>query len=235
MKKRLIITALVLLMFAVSSITAAASGDISVYLNGVRMNFSEAPYMKNDRVMVPMRDIFEKLGADVVWNDGTQSVETQKGGVSAVIVIGSERMNVNGGDIKLDVPAEIKNDRTFVPLRAVSEMFGCEVRWIDSENRVNILYSEFACYAEFDDTADFGACFETSPISAVYSEEINGYIYSYDINSVGADCGEKYGSILKNMGFLCAYGNGYTVYTKDNTTVLAGMMSNTFRVVVYRD
>lgn len=235
MKKRCIIVLALLMCFAVSLMPAAASGDISIYLNGGQMSFSEAPYMKNDRVMVPMRDIFEKLGASVEWNDGAQSVKAQKGGVSAVIVINSEFMNVNGSDVKLDAAAELKNDKTFVPLRAVSEMFGCEVRWLDGENRVDILYSEFVCYSEFSDTADFGACLGTSPISVVHAKEINGYIYSYDINSVGTDCGRKYGSILESMGFLRADGNGYTVYTKDRTTVLTGTISNIFRVVVYRD
>lgn len=238
MKRYFITSVSVLIMLCFVAFPVLAKDNIKVYLNQERMNFSETPYMKNDRVLVPMRDIFEQLNATVEWDDATQSITAKRNDITAVLAIGMNNMYVNGNTIYLEVVPELTKDKTFVPLRAVSEMFGCDVNWNENENRVDILYTlnpSIVYYSEFNEVADFGACLGVTAVSVIKYDDINGYIYSYDINSVGSDPDKKYMNVLASLGFSHVSGNGYDVYTKGYITVLAGRAGEIFRVIVYSE
>lgn len=107
----------------------AVQDDIKVTLNGNAITFDQPPVIKDDRTLVPVRAIFEALGAEVRWDGDTQTVLSQKGATLVQLKIGSNIMTVNGRDIALDVPAQIINDRTLVPVRAIAEAYGCSVDW----------------------------------------------------------------------------------------------------------
>ena len=102
---------------------------ISVTLNGERIDFDQPPVIVNDRTLVPLRAIFEALGATVAWDDNTRTVTAKKDSMFISLAIGSDKLYVNDKEITLDVPAQIVNDRTLVPVRAISESFGCKVDW----------------------------------------------------------------------------------------------------------
>lgn len=112
--------------------------NIPIEVNGRELLSDTVPVMKNDRVLVPMRVIFESLGADVSWEDSTQTAKASKNGMNLEITINSNRMIKNGGAVTLDVPAEIINGRTMVPVRAVSEALNAKVGWIESQNKVTV-------------------------------------------------------------------------------------------------
>ncbi len=132
-----------------SSLTVLAAdvenGQPDVYVNDSKIIFSDqAAQIVNDRTLVPARGVFEAMGNKVEWDDENRTVTvTSSTGVTiATIVIDSDEMNVRTYKsimeveditIELDVPAQIMNDRTMIPLRAVSEAFNCEVEW-DEEN-----------------------------------------------------------------------------------------------------
>lgn len=92
------------------------------------MPLDAATYAKNGRTMAPLRFTAESFGATVTWSpqrpldvvirDGTTEVKLTQGSTAAYI---------NGKQVSLDAPAEVKNDRTFVPVRFVSEAFHAEV------------------------------------------------------------------------------------------------------------
>ncbi len=112
---------------------------IDVNLNGERIRMDDClPYIKNDRTLVPMRAIFEALGAEVSWDDTTKTAVGVKDGVEVKITIGENVLYKNGEAIELDAPAEITNDRTMVPVRAISEAFGCTVNWDNDTKTVEI-------------------------------------------------------------------------------------------------
>lgn len=111
---------------------------VTVYLNGVELYFDSDPTIKNQKTMVPLRKIFEALGAGVEWDGSTKTVTASSGGKSLSLTIGSDTAYVNGSEIQLDAAPFIQDELTFVPLRFVSESLDADVQWDDALRRVII-------------------------------------------------------------------------------------------------
>lgn len=107
------------------------SKDIAgVQLNGQWICFPDAqPGIVGNRVLVPARFVSESLGAKVDWDDRTRTVFITKAGKAIKLIIGKLEVTVNGAELTLDVAPAIHFDRTFVPLRFVSEALGAKVDW----------------------------------------------------------------------------------------------------------
>ena len=102
---------------------------IPVYINGLPIEFDQQPVNENGRVLVPLRGIFEALGAEVYWDNASRSIISNRGDINLIMTIDSNTMYKNGVAQYLDVPPKIINDRTMVPLRVIGETFGCNVLW----------------------------------------------------------------------------------------------------------
>ena len=111
---------------------------ISVVVNGTPVEFDQPPIVESGRALVPLRAIFEALGAEVDWDQPAQTVTAVRGGITISLRIGSNVLVRNGQNIELDVPARVINNRTLVPVRAVSESFGAKVDWNQAEQRVTV-------------------------------------------------------------------------------------------------
>ena len=115
--------------------------DALVY--GATKTNDVAPKVVNDRTMLPARFVAENLGATVEW-DGEKQLVTITGknekqeDVTILITIGSDYAKVNGEDVKLDSPAFVENDRTYTPIRFISENLGATVEWNETEQTVTI-------------------------------------------------------------------------------------------------
>ena len=118
-----------------------SSSGVSITLNETPINFDVAPKIENDRVLVPMRAIFEALGAKVAWEEETKTAVAQKDGMELRIQIDSNIMYKNEQPITLDVPSRLIGDRTLVPIRVVAENFGANVEW-DEENEIVMICTE---------------------------------------------------------------------------------------------
>lgn len=113
--------------------------DIRVIVNGDEVVFpDQKPAIVNDRTLVPLRAIFEALKAEVEWDDETKTVISKKGDISVSLAIDSDRLYQNGQEKILDVPAQIMNGRTMVPVRAISEAFQCQVGWDQNTRTVTV-------------------------------------------------------------------------------------------------
>lgn len=115
-------------------------GSAYVYVNGNKIEFDSMPIIKDGRTLVPIRAICEEMGADVVWDEESQTATISKGFNTLKIQIGNTTMYKNDTAINLDVPAEILYNRTIVPVRAISEGLGAEIIWDGSNNIIDILY-----------------------------------------------------------------------------------------------
>ena len=113
--------------------------EITVTLNDRRLKFDVAPIIENGRTLVPMRKIFESLGAKVEWDGETQTVTAVRVNDKISLQIGSYTLIKNGQRINLDVPAKIINGRTLVPIRAISNTLGALVDWDDETQTVMII------------------------------------------------------------------------------------------------
>ena len=109
--------------------TALAENIIKVFVDGAQLDFDVNPIMENDRTLVPMRAIFEALGAQVSWDGDTKTASAVKGGDTVKIIVDSNTLYKNGTAVELGVPARMVNDRTLVPVRAISESFEANVEW----------------------------------------------------------------------------------------------------------
>lgn len=116
----------------------ALPAGIFVTVNNEILTFDQPPVIVNDRTLVPLRAIFEALGAEVNWDPDTRTVTANRGEVSLSLVVDTNILNKNGTDIEIDVPAQIINDRTMVPTRAIGEALGASVNWNASTRTVLI-------------------------------------------------------------------------------------------------
>lgn len=124
---------------AISETSVKEDGEITVKIDGKEVVFpDQKPILKNDRTMVPMRAIFEALGADVLWDNDTNTAMAKKGDVYILIQIGNTKLIKNNENVELDVPAMLLNDRTLVPVRAISEALECKVEWVEETLEVVI-------------------------------------------------------------------------------------------------
>ena len=98
-------------------------------MNGIKKAYNPAPYIKDNRVMVPIRGICEDLGAVVNWNHQTYTVEIVRQDNVITLEIGSRKALVNNRSVDIDVAAELYQDTTYVPIRFVSEVLGYSVDW----------------------------------------------------------------------------------------------------------
>ena len=109
---------------------------VTVSYNGEFITFDQKPIIENGRTLVPLRAIFEKIGADVEWNGDTQTVTATKDDITVSLTINNTTAYKNGEAITLDVPSKIINGRTLVPVRFVSDCFGVKVDWDGTMQKV---------------------------------------------------------------------------------------------------
>lgn len=112
--------------------------DIKITVNGRYISFDVNPFIENDCTLVPVRAIFDALGAKVSWEEELLAVVAVKGEDVISVEIGSNVMYKSGDEIPLEVSACIVNDRTFIPARAVAEALNCKVDW-NGETRTVII------------------------------------------------------------------------------------------------
>lgn len=108
--------------------------DIKVVVNGKEVVFDVPPMIQDGRTLIPLRACAESLGAEVEWLGEIQTAIIRNGSTTIAITIGKNEYKINKENTPLDVPAQIIDGRTLVPVRAISEGFGAEVKW-DAETK----------------------------------------------------------------------------------------------------
>ena len=133
MKKQRVISSLLALSLA--GVTLAQ--DIGVVIDGEKVPFpSQSPVIQNQRILVPLRGVFEEMGATVSWDPHNRSVTAIKGSDRIYLEIASTGAKVNEVGHQLDVAPQIRNGHTLIPLRFVSEALKAQVSWQSEEKRV---------------------------------------------------------------------------------------------------
>lgn len=123
-----------LLGFTLSSILVisavnSAYASIGIKINNQVLNTDVEPQIVNGRTMVPVRAIFEGIGANVEWNPSSKTITGKKDNTTIVMQIGDNIMTINNKTVEMDSAAMIIDERTYAPARYVAEAFGYEVSW----------------------------------------------------------------------------------------------------------
>lgn len=190
MKKKFILGASILAL-AIPSLVFANS-DIRLWVKGKIVNSDVAPYISEDRTMVPIRVISENLGKVVTWNndDKKVTIKDEKGNEFSLVINEKFMEDISSNvyrKIELDTPAVIKDDRTFVPIRAIAEAFGEKVHW-DNDKRVVVIGDNYDSKKIKNDVKE-------------KSEDPLGLDYLYNKDMAGKSDEEKaiYENKMRNM------------------------------------
>ena len=223
MKKIASLTMVVVLLLGMFTFNVSAQENVSVYIEGAKVEFDVQPQIINRRTMVPMRKIFEELGATVNWDNSTQTAIGTKGSTVIKISINDYTLYKNDVPITLDVPAQLIDGRTLVPVRAISESFGCSVKWEDTTQ--SVLISSNSYYA--GTSVPTYTSVTGVPLKDTLVDE-NGTIYRYDYTQVGEynEFSDYIVQLVKdgwtetnkrNTGEMLIY-----YFSKNGTTVMVG-------------
>lgn len=179
--------------------------EITVLFDGEKLEFDSDPVIINGRTMVPMRKIFEELGATVGWEERVQRVEAVfDDGTHILLYIDNPIAYVNGEAKILETAPFIKDSRTFVPLRFVSEGNGAGVDWDGDAYTVTITLPYMDCkYVPFGEFMGI-----PSPASASDKFELTSYVrdgagalVTYSIKAAGMENVIKYEAYLETFGY----------------------------------
>lgn len=136
-KKGLFLTIIISMVLNVGVL--AEEQSVNINLNGTNVTFDNAkPIIVNNRTLIPLRGLFERLGYSVEWEAETKTAVLVKGSTRISIRDEYKAMQVNQNSVNLDVPAKIVNNSMMIPLRAVSEATGASVNWNDANKTVYI-------------------------------------------------------------------------------------------------
>lgn len=135
MKKIFILSVVFIFCF---TIAAFADDSVTVYVDNEKVDFDVNPFIEGGRTLVPLRGVFEKLGARVDWNKQIQEVVIKDDNNEIQMLLNKNKVMVNGEIKDIDVSTMMINSRTFAPLRFISEKLGHDVRWDGSTNSVYI-------------------------------------------------------------------------------------------------
>ena len=141
MKTRILTFIIILSLFLTFPFCATAR-DITLVVDGKKVNCDVPPVIRNDRTMVPVRALFDCFGADISWDEKSRKVTVSSSGTEIVLTIGSNIAYVDSVPNRLDSVPIIVNDRTLVPVRFISESLKYEVSWDSESYTVNITSPE---------------------------------------------------------------------------------------------
>lgn len=116
----------------------AFADDITIVLNGRRVNLDTPPIRQSGMVFVPLRGVFERMGASVDYNKNQNRITSTRGSKAIALRIGDEYAVVNGSRRKILFAPFVQDNRVYVPLRFLSESMGCEVNWHPPSSTVSI-------------------------------------------------------------------------------------------------
>jgi len=123
---------------AVRAQTVAPAPYVRVFIDGQLVSFDVPPAIAAGRVLVPLRGVFNRLGAVVTWDPITQTVLAARGDTNISLRIGDTEAHINGQPTPMDVPALLVDGRTMVPLRFISQALGSQVSWDATSTTVQI-------------------------------------------------------------------------------------------------
>ncbi|ALA44224.1 MULTISPECIES: stalk domain-containing protein [Paenibacillus] len=123
---------------AFANFAGAQAGDIKVIINGVTQQYTQSPVVSQNTTLVPLRGVFESLGAKVDWDSKAKKVTASKNEDTLALNVGSKLAYKNSAPVQLDAATQIQKGQVLVPLRFVSQSLGAKVNWDQSTRTITI-------------------------------------------------------------------------------------------------
>jgi len=139
MSKKVFALVVLISVLALGSLSAHAAKG-SIFIDGVKLE-GASPVLISGRNMVPMRVIFEKIGASVKWDGEAKAVTAVKDGKTVVLTVGSTSATIDGATSAIDSPPAIIDGKVYVPLRFSAAAFDGSVKYDNASGNVNISMS----------------------------------------------------------------------------------------------
>ena len=178
--KVIILTFILILCLSVTAF--GENNEATVYVNNEKVEFDVKPVIENNRIMVPLRGVFEHLDANIDWNKNLLQVVIKDEYNDISMMLNNNKVIVNGEIKEIDVPVKMINSRTFAPLRFISETLGHDIKWDGSTNSVYITKNKIKPAVKNDlPTIDSK---ENLIALLEYNSKLFGYI---GIESIGVD------------------------------------------------
>ena len=114
------------------------TNNVKVEVNGEKVTFKDPILNKNGNIFLPMRNYFEMIGTSVSWNQQTKTASAFKSGNRVDVTLNSKTANVNGKKVAVNVPPFLYKNKTYVPIRFLSENLGGNVKWNQQAQKVEI-------------------------------------------------------------------------------------------------
>lgn len=136
----------------IAALAVMGQSRIPIFYNGVLDEAGTPAYVVDGRTLVPLREVFDNLGAAVYWRAQDQTILAYRGEEEVVMQIGNPLARMNGDVYRLDEPPRIyrtnRGDMTMVPARFVAESLGAEVTYVARTHQVHIDTSPMSFYRE---------------------------------------------------------------------------------------
>jgi competence protein ComEC len=145
--KKSYLAIVVFLLSMLLSVSAYAADKISVSVNGARIETLVEPRIIDGRTMVPVRDIFNAVGADVEWHSQNNEIYASSNNTVVKMYLGSKEYYVNNVKYVMDCVPAVIDGRTLAPARYAAEAFGFGVAW-DNATRTVIISNKADTNAE---------------------------------------------------------------------------------------
>lgn len=183
-KLKNISSAVILSCALLSNVSAAKNtNDIKIEIDGKNVISDVAPFINNERTLVPIRVISENLGYNVNWDNNSRKVTVKNSDKTIELFIGKKNVSVNGVDNSIDVAPMIKNERTFVPLRFISESFDNDVNWDNNTRTVKIHKKEAKVASILNNSNTNHVNISTTPITTTQpkAKQVNSNDYNNNV------------------------------------------------------
>ncbi|WP_250278024.1 stalk domain-containing protein [[Clostridium] colinum] len=219
-------------------------------------NFKMEPIIIDGRTLVPLRDVFEEMNAEILWNEKDKEATIKKDGNTVVFKINSNEAIKNSIDvIKLDVPAKIINGYTMVPIRAISDSIGYSVEW-DNNIRTVVIETPIdkvennTIVNNTQATTDITTETTTNFVEPVANQKQDGIKIVWDQTSKPINDSEQKRKPINGLDVLCptwfeiknSQGDvedkgsiEYAKWAKEQGYQLWGLVSNSFDAVITHD
>lgn len=236
---------LILVLSSLFAVQAFADDSIKIVIDNTEIETDVSPQIIEGRTMVPVRTIFEALGAQVDWDSETKTITGTKSGITAVMTLNSTILSINNVDTSMDSAPVIIEGRTFIPARYAAESLGCTVSWDAESKTVYITSPLYQAETSTETTTELTTEESTSETTTESTTETTtNPMYNYDeyykpgTYHIGVDMPAGEYVVFANpekIGYLYRYGKDGNVGTSGKRYIYSKYFSYCDIVKVEKD